>query len=541
MKDRLLQLFQLFQTARTATKITLVVSTLAIFLMVGVSSWFATRPDLVQLWSGLSSAESAAYKRALAEAGIPFRSSPPPENGIWVDVSDRSKAEANVALGGFIPSSKGILVSDGGVDSAFLSARTRNQMADKREWQECELQLERLNFVERATVCSSSQDHSAFRADDDETISVTLGLRHGFHLDDSQARTVATLVRSRFNVPLENITVVDEQGNLLHDGADSLAGFSGEDLYAYKRRYDGDAERRANRSLEMALGKGMARVTVNSVWKYDELESIKESALPKDSAPYYESKSESEGSSSSTSSVGGVPGVSSNITQDFGVENAATGGTSAGGSGGSKSKDEVTRSVVGRSTEHRTSRTPEITRLSVALIADESVSANLVKLEGLVKAAVGFDATRNDSFESYTAPLASIERDDEGAPILPEPAEPIAPPNEYLELAIEHGVEIFAALAFIFVLLKSLKSVKDSKNVKTAVATTSSKSAAGGSSSVDGESEPGEDDSDELNAIDPELLARAQVEELVRSDPERVSAILANWASEAAESVGAGQ
>ena len=37
---------------------------------------------------------------------------------------------------------------------------------------------------------------------------------------------------------------------------------------------------------------------------------------------------------------------------------------------------------------------------------------------------------------------------------------------------------------------------------------------------------------EELAAIDPEVLARAQVEELVRSDPERVTDILKKWATE---------
>ena len=437
-----------------------------------------------------------------------------------VDISDRDQAEAQVALGDYVPSAKGIQVTDGGVDSAFLSARTRDQMADKREWQECELQLERLNFIERATVCSSSQNHSAFATDEDVTISVTLGLRHGFMLDDAQGRTVATLVRSRFNVPLENITIVDEHGNLLHDGSDSIGGFSGEDLYAYKRRYDLDAERRANKSLEMALGKGMARVTVNSVWSYDEFESIKESAVPKDSAPYYVESTKKDVAGASSGS-GGPAGVSSNITQDFGNENAAIGAGEAAGSS-STSTTDVTRSVVGRTTEHRLSRTPLITRLNVALVADDSVAASLTKLEGLVKAAVGFDATRSDYFESFTTPLASIERDEEGTPVLPEAPLPLEEPNQYLELALEHGVELIAALAFIIVLLKSLRGAKSTKAEAAAAAATQAAKAA-----------------EEAENIDPELLAKAQVEELVRSDPEKVSEILASWATASEEHAGA--
>ncbi|MFT7670490.1 MAG: flagellar biosynthesis/type III secretory pathway M-ring protein FliF/YscJ [Planctomycetota bacterium] len=524
MKERLLQLLELFKSARPATQITLVLGTLAIFAVAGISSWLANRPDMVLLWSELASPQAAEYKKALAQANIAFISSPPPENGIWVNASQRIDAEAQVALGGFMPTLKGIQVSDGGVGSAFLSARNRGQQADKREWQECEKQLERLNFVHQATVCSSARESSPFMSGTNPTISVTLELVHGFALDVSQARTVATLVRSRFNVPLENITIVDQHGNLLHDGAEEGQGLNGKDLFALQRRYDSDAERRANQNLEMAFGKGMAHVTVNSTWSYDEFESILESALPDLSAPYYVSKSSSENSDAS-SSIGGPAGVSSNITQNFGNESAGVGGATEG-SGTTESKDEITRSVVGRSTEHRLSRTPKVTRIAVSLIADESIAGKLTELEGMVKAAVGFDEMRNDYFESYTTTLASVTRDADGAPIMPKEPEPAAPPNRYLELAIKHGVEILAALAFLFVLMKSLKGVKQ---------------AAGNTGGAHASAADQLDAMLEPQPIDMEMLARAQVEDLVRSDPEKVSSILASWVSGAEDGVGAGR
>jgi len=532
MKERFLQLIGLFKAARPATRITLVGTTLAIFAMALGSSWYAGRPDLVQLWSGLSSSEAADYKSALAQADIPFRSSPPPENGIWVDVSQRTAAEAQVALTGYKPAAKGIQIADGGIDSAFMSARSRDQMAEKREWQECEWQLEHLGFVERATVTKSSEDHSVFGGPTEATISVTLGLRNGVVLDPTQARTVAALVRTCFNVPMENITIVDERGNLLHDGSESTGAFSDMDLFAQKRRYDNDAERRANHILEMALGKGMAQVTVNSVWIYDEFETIKESALPDESAPFYESKTESK-SSGAKSLVGGPVGVSSNITQDFGNGNAGVGASDDGG-GTQNSKSEEKRVLVGRSTEHRSSRTPRITRLSVALVADESVAAGLEKLEGMVKASVGFDETRPDFFQSYTTKLASVERDDEGNPVPPQEPEPVEEPNRYLQLALEHGVEVVAALTFIFVLLKSLRGAK------SAVTGTAATAHDGRSSRFAGQAAE-EDAENRLADIDPDLLARVQVEELVRSDPEKVSEILAEWAAASQETAGAGK
>jgi len=546
MKDRLLQLWELFCTATPATRITLVMSTLIVACVATAATWFAGQPDYIQLWSGLTAAEAADYKNALAQAGIPFRSSPPPENGIWVDSSAQAMAEAQVALGGYKPKTKGIQVTDGGAASAFLSARSRQQMADKREWQECELQLESLDFVERATVATSGSDHSAFGPDEDPTISVTLGLTHGVQLDPSQSRTVATLVRGRFNVPLENITVVDERGNLLHDGAENGNGMSKDELFNQKRRHDADSERRANRALELALGKGRAYVTVSSEWTYDEMESITESALPEASTPYYQSKQKSE-MKNPAAPVGGPAGLSSNITQDFGNETAGI--DANGGSGPTENRETTeTRSIVGRSTEHRMVRTPRITRLSIALVSDESVSTDLASLENMVKAAVGYEKTRGDQFESFSTSLASIERDEEGNPLPPVEPEPIELPNRYLELAIEHGVELVAALGFLFVLFKSLKGASRARS--TAGGGENGGDGSGGGNSAPGVLEtnvisaggvatgkkmvipsPHLLDEEQLAQIDPEILARAQVEELVRSDPERVTDILKQWAT----------
>ncbi|MFT7484358.1 MAG: flagellar biosynthesis/type III secretory pathway M-ring protein FliF/YscJ [Candidatus Paceibacteria bacterium] len=536
MKDRFLQLIALFQSARPATRITLVIGTLAVSAIALFSSWFANRPDLVQLWAGISTAEAAEYKNALAQAAIPFRSSPPPENGIWVDSADRTIAEAHVAMAGFRPVQKGIQVTDGGAASAFLSAGARKQMENKREWQECELQLENLGFIDRATVVTSGSDGTPFGPSKEPTISVTLGLRGGVMLDSSEARTVAALVRSRFNVPLENITVVDERGNLIHDGADS-GGMSNNDLFNHKRRYDNDAERRATKALEMALGRGMALVTVNSVWVYDEKESVTERALPS-AAPYFESKSDTK-STQSSNSAGGPAGMSANITQDFGNETAAVGG--GGGSGGENTtKESEIRSIVGRETEHTSSRTPRITRISLSLTMDESKADQLTQIEGIVKAAVGFDTTRNDYFESFTTVLASVERDEDGKVILPAALEPVEEPNAYMELALEHGVEILAALGFLVVLMKSLKSASALKGGQ-AVASNGATAGAAPLSSGSEDRRRQDLSLEEVEQMNMELLARAQVEELVRSNPEKVSEILAQWAKSTAGPVGVGK
>ena len=74
------------------------------------------------------------------------------------------------------------------------------------------------------------------------------------------------------------------------------------------------------------------------------------------------------------------------------------------------------------------------------------------------------------------------------------------------DLLLRRGVEIALALVFVVLLLKSLKS-----SGKAALR-------------VHAPTDRVEDE------LDPELLARARVEELLKSDPDRVGDILSSWA-----------
>jgi flagellar M-ring protein FliF len=528
MKDRLTQLLEQFKDANPATRMALVVSTLVIVALAGFSSWYANRPDFTEIWTGLSSAQAASYKGALAEAGIPFRSSPPPENGIWVNSNQRTEAEAAVAIGGVAPISRGISTGESGATSAFMSANARQQMQQKRDWQECELLLETLDFVNSATVVGSGDDQTPFTRGEPQTISVTLDLQHGSSLTAAQNQNVAKMVRTRFSVPMENITIVDRHGNLLHDGMALGEGGSTDDLLDHKRRFEEIAQRKANDHLERALGSGMAYVTVNAEWDNEQVEKISNTVTPVKGAVINERVTTSK-TPVSGSSVGGPTGVSANIKPDFGAKNAGVPPPGGGSSGTAETSDKETQSVVGTAVEHSRNQRPRIKRLSVAMTVDSSVATDLESLAEMVKSAVGFDETRNDQFKSFVTTLASLERDEAGNPIAPAKPEPVAPPNEYLLLALEHGVEILAALAFVFILLKSMRGAKDAAG----------KGGKKGSAAVIAAREAQEAEAAAAEHIDPSLLARAQVEELVRSDPERVSEILAQWARDELEQVGA--
>lgn len=166
-------------------------------------------------------------------------------------------------------------------------------------------------------------------------------------------------------------------------------------------------------------------------------------------------------------------------------------------------------------------------RLSIGLSLDNSLAEQRAELENLVKATVGFDQRRSDQLVSAVVtmrrPVDAV--DGEGA-VAGEPAadsgvkgalvEEVEEPglSPMMELLITRGVEIASALAFIVLLALSLRGMRAPKAGAAA--------GSAGDPTLDAEG----------NAIDPEVLALAQVQELLRNDPDRVISILSNWARE---------
>ena len=177
----------------------------------------------------------------------------------------------------------------------------------------------------------------------------------------------------------------------------------------------------------------------------------------------------------------------------------------------SETSDERTTYDAARSRTQTVRTAPRLERLSVSLVIDTSLAEQRDEIIELVKAAVGFDAKRQDLFGVSTTSFAVDQTAAE--PGAEEAQEAPKRPNPTLELLLTRGVEIVAALAFAIVLLKSLKGPK--------------RSAAAGAARGAGALADGG-----LPEPDPALVARAQIEELVRSNPRRVGEILSRWASE---------
>lgn len=172
-----------------------------------------------------------------------------------------------------------------------------------------------------------------------------------------------------------------------------------------------------------------------------------------------------------------------------------------------KTSEETKSYAPSTKREQRVRVVPELKRLSVALFVDQAVQ-DPARLEEAVKTAVGFSEERSDAFSSVVLPFATPPTVEAPEGAAPEAAP--AAPNPLLEMLLQRGIEIVSAVVFLVLLLKTLKGSK-----KAAASAAAEASAA--------EAGP---------KVDPELLARAQIDELLKSDPAKVGEILSRWARE---------
>ncbi len=509
------------QLAKTPgrTKLVLALSALAIVAALAIGGYVSGRPHYVTLYSNLGDQERVAVEKALAGASVKYRvSSFPGPYVIYVNEAQYDDAQIAVALEEALKQTpQGIESGAGGASTIFMSAGERAQSMQKREWQEAERLLEHLDFVADATVTTSMPDSSPLRVKKPVMVSVALELRGATALTAEQARNVAKLVMYRFGSPAENVMITDASGRTLYDPAsidDKRKDVR--DLLEHSSGYDRALAGKALQHIEAAFGVRKAVVTVTSQWNYDQSTTVDEKLDPETIAIQTETKSTQ--SPNGSSAVGGAAGVGSNA--GFGNENAgvAQANNAAGGSASmSKTLDEKKTYEASRQRTQTVRSTPRLERLFVSLVLDESLSAKQAEIQRIVEAAVGFDKSRQDIIGVTTTAFA-VESAEEGAEAGEGAAatEESAGPNRMLEMLLERGVEIASALVFLFLLVSSLKSSK-----KAAAAHAGGAGSSGAHSSGGGEA-----------SIDPEVLARAQIEELVRSDPRRVGEILSRWIDE---------
>jgi flagellar biosynthesis/type III secretory pathway M-ring protein FliF/YscJ len=506
-----------------------VAAVLAVGAIIGGFSFYQSRnPHFEVLMSNLDEAEYTRAVTALSKAGIRFDTTMPP-GPFTIFVETKRKYDALNAIhleGGFSGPTRGIDPSVSGATAAFLGQDERNQRTAKRDWQETELQLENLVFVASAFVKVSSNGQRTFlgsRPEERHAIA-NVTLRGGAPPDAVQRRTLAQIVSASTGVPLANVTVCDHLGNMLFEGGD---GQSADAFLAMEQQWRTDMERRIQAKLDQTFGPGLTVVGVSGEWSHVRQESVEET-LDAAKKPRSKRTLKTEGGSSAATNIGGPAGGGMYPNS----ADAASGADSRSAGTTNSTSESEESNVFGQRTTHSVSQPHVLERLSLSLIVDTSLNDRLEQAEKAVKAMVGFDLARGDTYEGIALELHGLERDDAGKPVLPTPEPPPAPANPLISKLLEHGIEIVAAVAFLFVLSRSLKGAANAaRGVRPGSNGTGIDPVTGVATvKLDAEGKPLLSDLLGDEEVDLDLLARKHVEELLEREPEKVSALLSRWA-----------
>jgi len=379
-------------------------------LILVVYSW-SGRTSYVTLYTGLDGSDSGEIVEQLRSRGVPFEL----EAGgasIRVPAGQADELRVDFATQGLpMGGQVGFELFEG---SSFTATDFVQRLNFQRGLQgELARTIESFPDVEKARVHLVLPERSLFVDDQSPaTASVVVGLRPGRTMATGEVNGIAHLVSGAVEgLSKDSITVLDERGNILYDGAQMLAndglGLSSSQMslqQEYERRLESDVQS----MLDRALGPAKSAVSVSATMNFNRVERQSETyTTPNDGTPRSTSSVTEQYTTTDTEGAGQIPGALTNVPGANAnlptVDDAAT----VAGSGTNYSRTESTSNFeVDKVITVETEAPGRVERLSVSLLLDESVTeAQAASLQESVAAAVGIDSDRGDQMVLTRVPF----------------------------------------------------------------------------------------------------------------------------------------
>ena len=368
-----------------------------------------TTPQMVPLFTDLALDDSAAIVKDLDRQAITYEIK---GNGTSILVPKEKVGRLRMKL------AESGLPKGGGVGyeifdkSDALGATTFIQNINKLRALEGELArtIRALDRVEAARVHLVLPDRPLFSRDKVEA-SASIVLKVRGELEQQQVRAIRHLVASAVNgLKPERISVVDETGRLLADGASSDNPFGGGGGDERKLAYENRLRREVETIVNSIVGPGHARVQITADFDLNRITQTSDKYDP-DSRVVRSSQTREEQSGSSDS-AGGPVSVGNNLPGAGGNGNG-NGNDNAGKSDTSRKTEEIVNYEISRTTKTEVTEAGRVNRISAAVLVDGIYTRNdkgemvyaprskeeIDRIAALVRTAIGFDAKRGDQLE----------------------------------------------------------------------------------------------------------------------------------------------
>jgi len=387
---------------------------------------WSSQGDYRPLFTGLSDKDGGAVIAQLAQMNVPYRNEP----GGIISVPASQVYELRMKL-----ASQGL--PKGGTTGFELMDKTsigQTQFSERLNFQrglEGELvrTITAMSDVADARVhLALPQQNGFFREQQKPSASVMLTLRGGRVLDRSQVAGIIHLVSSSVpELSPKMVSVVDQTGAMLSPNPDGQNGLDDQQLQ-FKQRLEANFNRRIQELLEPVVGKENLRTTVTADLDFNQVESTAEEFKPnqgRDASSSIRSAQTSESMNATPAMPTGVPGAATNqppVPATAPINGASAPLQTAGGAGAglnSSRKEATTNYELDKTVRVTRNAVGNVRRLNTAIVVNyrpvtdnkgkttqEAVpQAELDKLDGLVKEAMGFSAERGDSLKIISAPF----------------------------------------------------------------------------------------------------------------------------------------
>jgi flagellar M-ring protein FliF len=380
-----------------------------------------TAPQMTPLFTDLSFEDSTAIVKDLERQGIPYELKS--DNAIVMVPKDKVTrlrmrlAESGLPKGGGI----GYEIFD---KSDALGATSFVQNINHLRALEGELArtIRAIDRVQAARVHLVLPERALFSRDKAEA-SASIVLKVRGPLEPQQVRAIRHLVASAVNdLKPERVSIVDETGRLLADGArsDAALGLSADERQtAFERRLREQVET----IVTSVVGPGRARVQLTADFDFNRVTQTSEKFDP-EGRVMRSSQTREESSASNDGKEGQVT-----------VGNELPGGARPPGDNNStreqsKKSEEILNYEISRSTKTEVTEGGRVNRISVAVLVDGAYTKNdkgestyqprekeeIDRIAALVRTAIGFDQKRGDQVEVVNLRFAEVP-----ANVIPEP------------------------------------------------------------------------------------------------------------------------
>lgn len=281
-----------------------------------------------------------------------------------------------------------------------------------------------MQAVRNARVHLALPKQSVFVRDDREPrASIFLEIYGGKGLNKDQADAIISLVASAIpELPLDNITLVDQKGNLLSRDDETQEDLMASKQFEYARKVEDNLNHRLQRILDPLIGSNNFQSEVSADVDFTVVEQTEELYNPDLIALRSEQTLDQE---SINKADGGIPGALSNQPPGAAqVPEEAGEGEDGAAAQPLERRSEKTRNYeVDRTLSHTQHQVGRVRRLTVSVAINDKEMTNpetgepelvpwtdeeIKRIELLVKDAVGFNAARGDSVSVVNSPFLGV-------------------------------------------------------------------------------------------------------------------------------------